>query len=142
MSEKLIKKILASIQEATKLHDEAEAAREKSDYTNIDALEQSSFNEGVISALNNVLVDLGEIAHPSSSAEITEEIFAVAVDAFDGLVESIGDPFYESINDGDTVVRREDANLIFNFLLGDSKPCDFKQKYRDFKEYEEMEKGK
>lgn len=60
MNKRLIEKIRAEIQEASKLRDEAEEARKKSDYTDIDALEQSCFNKGVISALNNVLADLEE----------------------------------------------------------------------------------
>jgi len=52
--DKLRKWISKQIREARKAQDEAEEDREKSSWTDIDALEQSCYNEGVI----NVLKDL------------------------------------------------------------------------------------
>jgi hypothetical protein len=59
MSE-LINKINRLIAEATEAYDEAEKAREDSSYTDIDALEQSCYNDGFRTALNTVLSLLQE----------------------------------------------------------------------------------
>jgi outer membrane PBP1 activator LpoA protein len=48
----------AQLKEAKKYRDEADAAREESNYTDIDALEQARYNEGVINVLTGLKEEL------------------------------------------------------------------------------------
>ena len=55
MNEEMRKWVEQKIDQAQQLFDEAEDARDESDYTDIDALEQSCYNDGVVTVLSELL---------------------------------------------------------------------------------------